>query len=133
MRTGLDQMAVQCTPFELNLKSLGCFPNLRRPRVIWVGLEDPEERLRALQKAVEEQVRSLGWEPEERAFRPHLTLGRVRPRQRLPEGTWVQQPPKMVFRAEAIELIQSHLMPSGAEYTTLERAFLGFPRSENGK
>ena len=133
VRAGLDQVAVQCAPFELHLKSLGCFPNLRRPRVIWVGLEDPEERLGELQKAVEEQVRSLGWEPEERTFRPHLTLGRVRQRQRSPEDTWVQQPPGLGFRAEAIELIQSHLKPSGAEYTTLQRALLGFPRSENGK
>ena len=131
VRAGLDQAAVQCAPFELHLKNLGCFPNLRRPRVIWVGLEDPEERLGELQKAVEEQVRSLGWEPEERTFRPHLTLGRVR--QRPPEDTWVQQPPDLGFRAEAIELIQSHLKPSGAEYTTLQRALLGFPRSENGK
>ena len=133
LRAGLDQVAVQHAPFELHLKSLGCFPNPRRPRVIWVGLEDLEERLRELQRAVEEQVRSLGWEPEERTFRPHLTLGRVRQRQRPPEATWVRQPPGLSFRAEAIELIQSRLKPSGAEYTTLERALLGFPRSENGK
>ena len=93
VRAGLDQVAVQCAPFELHLKSLGCFPNLRRPRVIWVGLEDPEERLRELQRAVEEQVRSLGWELEERTFRPYLTLGRVRQRQRSSEATWARQPP----------------------------------------
>ena len=133
LRAGLDQMAVQCAPFELHLKSLGSFPSLRRPRVIWVGLEDPEERLGKLQRAVEEQVRSLGWELEERAFRPHLTLGRVHRQQRPPDGSWVQGPPDLSFRAEAIELIQSRLQPSGAEYTTLGQALLGFQGSENSK
>ena len=122
---GLDEVAGEVAPFELQLDGMGCFPNARRPRVVWVGLQDSEERLVQLQKVVERLVRQLGWKREEgRRFRPHLTLGRVRERQRPPAGEWIQVPPSLSFRVGEVELIESRLKPSGAEYTTLHRSAL---------
>ena len=56
---------------------LGCFPNPCRPRVIWVGVEEPTGRLARLRDAIEEVMAAFGYEPEGRRFAPHLTLGRV--------------------------------------------------------
>ena len=65
-------------PFHLNVRGTGAFPNLRSPRIIWIGLVDEEGRLAALQKEVESSLEKIGFEPEDRPFRPHLTLARVK-------------------------------------------------------
>lgn len=118
-------------PCTLVVEGLGCFPNLRRPRVLWVGVNEPSGRLEALEKAVEEAMTSLGYKPERHSFTPHLTLGRVRrgtsgqdEREiaEAIEGTSVDQLAE--FTADRFELIQSDLKPSGAEYTTLETFLL---------
>jgi 2'-5' RNA ligase len=105
--------------------SLGAFPSLRRPRVIWIGLEEDGRRLEPLHVAVEGAARLLGWPAETRAFRPHLTLGRVRdPRRGVPPelvqalaaervATWPSSPQRCVA------LMRSHLSPHGARYEEL--------------
>jgi len=127
LSAGLDEAVDGVAPFALRVQGMGCFPNPRRPRVIWVGREDPEARLLPLQKAVERRVRSLGWEREKRVFRPHLTLGRVRDRARPPEGEWMREPQAMTFQVDSVDLIESQLKPTGAEYTTLHRAAMQQP------
>jgi len=124
LRAGLDEVAEGAAPFELRLNGTGCFPNPRRPRVIWVGLDNPEDRLLPLQKQVERLARACGWERERRPFRPHLTLGRVRDRTRPPQGDWLVAPEEVVFRVEKVQLIESHLKPTGAEYAVLHTARL---------
>ena len=121
---GLDRIAAGAVPFELRLDGAGCFPNPRRPRVIWAGLDDPEDRLLPLQKQVEQLARACGWEKEKRAFKPHLTLGRVRERTSLPEGDWLATPGQLAFRVEKVQLIESQLKPTGAEYAALHTARL---------
>ena len=69
-------------PFELELEGVGGFPSLRSPRVLWCGLAG-QPRLSELQAAVEETCARFGYEPEQRSFRPHLTLGRVRGKRNL--------------------------------------------------
>jgi 2'-5' RNA ligase len=105
---------------------LGCFPNPRRPRVVWVGVQEPTGRLAAVQDAIEEVMAPLGYEPEGRGFKPHLTLGRIGRRTsrddaaqvgEIVAGTDVGQ--LLEVAATRIDLIRSVLKPSGAEYTTL--------------
>jgi len=105
---------------------LGCFPNTRRPRVVWVGVQEPTGRLVALQEAIEEVMAPLGYAPERRGFAPHLTLGRVRRRVspqdvaavgEVVAGTNVATLAEVP--GEAFALIRSVLKPSGAEYTHL--------------
>jgi 2'-5' RNA ligase len=117
------QNASACT---FTVGGLGCFPNPRRPRVVWVGVEEPGGRLAALQDAIEEAMERFGYAPEGRGFTPHLTLGRVQRRASNREaaqvgeavtGTPVGQLAEIT--ADRFALIRSVLKPTGAEYTTL--------------
>ena len=65
-------------PFALEMKGIGAFPNWRHPRVVWAGCGEGEGEATGLAAAVEEACVELGYEPERRPFRPHLTLGRVK-------------------------------------------------------
>ncbi|HWB42720.1 MAG TPA: RNA 2',3'-cyclic phosphodiesterase [Gemmatimonadales bacterium] len=69
----------------LRLAEIGAFPNFRRPRVVWVGLEAPPA-LELLQDRLERRSEAIGFAPEGNPFRPHVTLARVREGQRLPPG-----------------------------------------------
>ena len=65
-------------PFRVVVRGLGCFPNATRPRVLWVGLDDPQHELQQLQHRVESAFAALGIPLAERLFYPHLTLARAR-------------------------------------------------------
>ena len=62
----------------ISVEKVGGFPNLRRPRVLWVGMEEPTGELQRLQAKIETELASLGFEKEKRKFSPHLTIGRVK-------------------------------------------------------
>ena len=116
---GLDQVAAESTPFSLNLAALGCFPSSRRPRVIWLGLGGEIDQLGVVQNKVSRMLLPLGWEKEGRNFHPHLTLGRVKNANnvldaRFPWGTALVDGH---IDVPAVHLIESQLLPSGAEYT----------------
>ncbi|MCX7682779.1 MAG: RNA 2',3'-cyclic phosphodiesterase [Anaerolineae bacterium] len=106
---------------------MGCFPDLRRPRVVWVGVRDVDGHLGSLQKAVEEAMIPFGFAREGRAFTPHLTLGRVGERV---SSRDVARVGEVVAATEAgllgevtadrFALFRSELKPTGAEYTVLE-------------
>jgi len=66
------------SPFSLKVRGVGAFPHLKNPRVIWMGLVDGKEVLAYFQKQLERELEKIGFEPEERAFHPHLTLGRMK-------------------------------------------------------
>jgi 2'-5' RNA ligase len=68
---------IQSPPFTLCFSGTGCFPERRRPRVLWIGLE-PEPRLQALAAKVRATVIACGIPQEERAFSPHITLARLK-------------------------------------------------------
>jgi 2'-5' RNA ligase len=122
--TVVARNAPTCT---VTAEGLGCFPSPRRPRVIWVGVNEPTGTLKVLYQAIEEAMTSLGYKPERHSFTPHLTLGRVRrgtsreeQRQISEAVTGTRVGELEAFTAEGFELIRSELKPSGAEYTTLE-------------
>lgn len=75
LRVGLND----AHPFDLSTSGAGIFPNARRPRVIWLGVEDRSGTLARITAAIERESRAYGIEPETRPFRPHMTLARVRP------------------------------------------------------
>lgn len=116
-------------PFLVRLSTLGAFPTLARPRVIWAGLEGEVEGVNALQKKVEAALAPLGFPKEGRGFSPHLTLGRVRegaPREALGQlAMLVNSTPASggealpIMRLETLSLIRSQLTPQGAIYTPL--------------
>jgi 2'-5' RNA ligase len=84
-RDMIDRIRLACAfaagrvrPFEVTLSDVGAFPSERRARVVWIGVRDPESRLEALATALQDQTAKLGFEPEEREFHAHLTIGRLR-------------------------------------------------------
>ncbi len=125
-------LAAEHLPFYLTFQSLGCFPNVRNLRVLWMGTSEGEAELMQLQQSIESQVAPLGFPEESRAFQPHLTLGRIKePLNRA----------QMLFFSELIEgyagfhfgtvpvtafhLIRSVLQPAGPVHTILESYQLG--------
>ncbi len=122
----LEEACQGFSPFSLSVGGLGCFPNLKRPRVIWVGVEEPTGELAALQAAIEKALVKLGFQPEERKFQPHLTLGRLKRQasrgqpQRLGElieSMTIGEIGEM--EARIVSLMKSELKPTGAVYTRL--------------
>lgn len=118
--------AVPC--FNIQLTGLGSFPNLRRPRVIYIGIQAPAA-LDTLQRAIESATRRLGYESEERPFSAHLTLGRVKQNatasdqqkiRRALESTRVDLLARA--RVDSVHLFKSDLKPSGSVYTRLYSA-----------
>lgn len=117
--------------FVVELERLGAFPNARRARTIWLGLRAPAE-LERLAQAVDEAVHPLGFPREERAFRPHLTLGRVKSARglaglarALEELPAAGLPAAEPWPVEEFHLVRSDLRPAGPVYTVLARFPLG--------
>jgi len=110
-------------PFELRLREVVAFPSPRRPQVIAATVE-PEAPLVELARAVEAAVVRAGFPADERAFRPHLTLGRVRDRAHPAVATAGPLEPAP-FRVTEVVLYRSELSPEGALHTPVERMPLG--------
>lgn len=121
----LDEAAQAHAPFTLRLDALGCFPNERRPRVIWVGVVGDVARAEALRAAIEEKLEPLGWQPEEKSFRPHLTLGRVKDRKATIDLPWGQGVAPASINVEEIVLFESQLRRSGPQYIARHVSRLG--------
>lgn len=107
----------------LHLRGVGAFPSPRRPNVIWVGFTN-SDWLARIASECEAGCAALGFPPESRAFRPHLTLARVKGRPPAGLSGWIDghsERPLGSIRASALELIQSDLRRTGPHYTTLAR------------
>ncbi len=108
---------------RLRATGVGVFPDLDRPRVIWIGIGGDTQPLEKLQQRIEDGFTALGFAKENRPFRPHLTLGRVKtPRGLLglAEVTENDAPYHAgEFTASSLDLIKSDLTPTGAVYTRL--------------
>jgi 2'-5' RNA ligase len=75
----VNEAAAEHAPFVMSVETVGAFPNLRRPRTLWVGVGEGTEELSALHEALEPPLLALGcYRREDRTYTPHLTLGRVR-------------------------------------------------------
>lgn len=105
-------------PAALRLQGLGVFPNLRRARVLWTGVEDPSGTLTEVARDLDAALEPLGYGSEARAFTPHLTLARFRDPQRIEALPPVAEAPP-AFRLEALGLWRSRLSPAGARYERL--------------
>lgn len=112
-----------CAPFELALGSVAAFPTPRRPRVVACEV-GPQEPIAELAGAVERGTARAGFAPDGRAFRAHLTLGRVR-RGKVVTVPDIAIPQDHHMRVEHTTLFQSELQRSGARYTPLEQMALG--------
>lgn len=125
------QHAVQgLRPFEFTCCGAGAFPNVQRPRTLWIGVQDGAEELGRLQRCVEDELSEQGYVPEGRAFHAHLTLGRVRS-----SGPGLVELAQLLSKADTfsagtvspqeIVVFGSHLQRGGPRYEVLARAPLG--------
>jgi 2'-5' RNA ligase len=116
-------------PFSLEVRGVGAFPHLRNPRVIWIGLVDGREVLVSFQKQIETQLEKIGFQPEDRPFHPHLTLGRMKSSRGKEELVGRMERHKEEefgdFQVERVILFKSDLKPSGPIYTLLKEIKLG--------
>ena len=126
----LNHEAEAHSQFDMQLGGLGAFPTLRRPRLLWIRIHAPAE-LAALQKSIETGAARLGYEQEERAFSPHLTIGRIHPNIDTLEQQKVRAALETiqlgnigVVRVDSVHLFKSDLRPGGSIYTKLFSASL---------
>ncbi len=110
------------TAFEINLERVGGFPNLKRPRVLWIGVNKGFEDVKGIMESLEEEFTKIGIEPEKRKKHPHITIGRVKKKEKKLSGEIDYE--SRIFEVKQISLIKSILTPKGAEHTTLERFVL---------
>lgn len=113
------------SPFEFGVGRLGAFPDMKRPRVVWVGVEAPEELL-ALQRGIESAMQRLGYQREQRPFQPHLTLARVARKATSSQVYAIGRILREITvsflgsaRVTQVHLYRSDLHPDGAVYTRL--------------
>ncbi len=127
----IARLASQTGPIHIEPAGCGAFPTIKAPRVIWVGLRGRIGPLAELAQRVEAEMASFGFEPEDRPFKPHLTLGRVRGRARLQPLQQIllahQDFTAQPFDAVEVVLYKSELRPDGARYTPLFKAPLSGP------
>jgi 2'-5' RNA ligase len=126
LKEGLDDVAAGSAPFSLELDALGCFPNPRRPRIVWVGMGGDTDRLNSLHRAVEQMLKPFGWEEEGRKYHPHLTLGRVKDSNKVVAARlpWGDALVEGRIDVKAVHLIESQLLPTGAVYSIRHSGYL---------
>ena len=124
----LTEALAPFTLFVVSARGVGVFPDIRKPRVIWVGLDSKE--LAALAREVESAMERIGFAREARPFQPHLTLGRwrdpIKPAAELCRE--IERRKDEAFGDSVVKevvLFQSTLMPGGAVYSELEIFPLG--------
>jgi len=125
VRSACAARAALTAPFTVRLQGAGVFPNLQRPRVVWIGTTVGASDLTTLAAGLEEDLARAGFVPEKKPYRAHLTLGRCRsPRgQRDLLAALASRRESFLGEMEVdhFHLMQSDLTPQGAIHTVLER------------
>jgi 2'-5' RNA ligase len=125
----LHAAAAAVSPFRMNVAGAGAFPNVDRPRTLWLGAGDGGDGLVRLAEAVESEATRIGFRREGRRFEPHLTIGRVRsggPEQAA-LGQLIAAESDFdggVMEVDEVVLFSSELRPQGPVYEALERVEL---------
>jgi RNA 2',3'-cyclic 3'-phosphodiesterase len=119
-------------PFAGSIDSVGAFPNLRRPRIVWLGFDAPPPAFASLHAAVRDACAAAGLPPEDKPFTPHITVGRVREQARpgdLEKALGACTFHSVPARFDALRIMTSRLTPQGAIHTELAR--IDFTPGEN--
>jgi 2'-5' RNA ligase len=122
----IEQACTGMAPFMLETDIMGGFPNLKQPRVLWLGMHGDVDKMRLLQTRIDDRLVALGFEKEKREFTPHITLARIREKagssDRLKFGALLTGRSagfKHMIQVEGVNLMQSRLQPGGSVYTRL--------------
>ena len=119
-----SRVAAEYSPFQLRIGGTGVFPKPSRPQVLWIGVEDRSGRLSELQQRLEEEFARDGFSNEDRAYKPHLTIARIR----RPDGarklaeTHLQTDFGFTeIRVNEFVFFRSELSPKGSRYTSISK------------
>ena len=110
-------------PFDLSLGGFGFFPNERKARIFWIGIESGFETLKSLARDIDHQTATLGFSLETRPFSAHITLARLRepgPADRLAKAASHIQYQSELIPITQIDLMRSVLSPQGASYSVVD-------------
>jgi len=137
LRLGLPAVVARHDRFDLRTADLGVFPNMKRPRIIWLGLYGPAHRLHTLRADLGALLETFEIELDDKEFHPHITLGRVRDarksrirdlpatiRARIEQAAAtgeVTHKSPMAVPVNEVLLVQSRLEPDGPRYEVVER------------
>jgi len=131
IKGALDEVSADNNAFRIHIGSLGGFPNLNSPRVIWVGIDQGESETKKIAQGLEEKIAKLGIPKEERPFSSHITIGRTRSnknREKLVQELKLQMNEfggqNLEFSVTKITLYKSTLTPTGPIYEILKEANL---------
>ena len=124
MKNEIQMVCLKYGPFEISINGMGCFPNRRNPRVLWLGLHGDMQRMALFRDDLQRNLKPFGIKEEKRTFKPHLTLGRFRKPNK--KGAYLD---KFFTKYDGLSsagcslieltLFKSDLKPGGAEYTKL--------------
>lgn len=122
LKTAVGETAARMTNFKIRVVGTGAFPDLKRARVLWLGLESENDRLIKTREMLEDNCEKLGLARETRSFAPHLTIGRLRdPRnsQFLVDNHIANQFVPLEFRADELVIFESRPEPAGSIYSKI--------------
>lgn len=122
--TAAEEVAKHFSPIRIEVAQTGVFPNANRARVLWIGVNDPSGKLQRLQRMLEEQFEFAGFPKEDRAFKPHLTIARIR----TPEGALQLADAHIHMQFKTTEIILNELIvfrsepgSKGSTYTPISK------------
>jgi 2'-5' RNA ligase len=119
--------------FYIKIVGVGCFPSEKRPRVLWIGMEN-SVLLKSIQKDLDAEVADFGFAPDDRPFSPHLTIGRVRSQKGIAEMirrfAEFRTADFGLVEVKSIHIMKSELKPAGAEYTSIAEIPIGTGRND---
>ncbi|MCK5179147.1 MAG: RNA 2',3'-cyclic phosphodiesterase [Candidatus Omnitrophica bacterium] len=124
VKQSLEDLLGSVKPLPIELTQLGAFPDVKRPRIIWVGLNDDTKAISQLVSALEETLEKIGFKKEGRPFSPHITIGRIQSLKNLnllsPEISGYSLPPDLRQTISHITLYKSTLTSDGPIYDALK-------------
>lgn len=125
---GVRDAAASVAKGSASARGVGAFPNARRPRVVWVGLDDPAAVFTSVEAAISERLAPLGYRREDRPFSAHVTVARMRdgvrnlgPLSERLASAAREAPAFGAVPVDAVTVFQSELGSSGSRYTALAR------------
>jgi len=126
----MRQTLAEHNSFSFQLDAIGAFPKSRRPRIIWAGVGDGASNLSRIYYDLRENLDELRLERDRKAFRPHITLGRIRNQERWPDSMIEYLDGEQNLQlgsadVDEVVLFSSFQEKAGADYTVMDRVSLG--------
>ena len=128
IREVMKTVAAKLQPFEARISGVGAFPNVKKPRILWLGIED-DGSLGKIAEEIDSGLASVGFPREQRGFRSHVTIARIKSGSNLEQAMSIISGKENAlfgsFQVSEMKLKKSTLTPSGAIYDDLEVIGLG--------